>query len=181
MLTPDRAAEVLQDLPGSVLRVGVFADQSAAEVARIVDAVGLDVVQLHGATDARRLDDLRGALSAAIWPVIRVAGNQLPEATGELVRLGDGLLLDALVPGALGGTGVTLAWTGIAHELRRIRGNTPIILAGGLRAENVAEAIAVLGPNVVDVSSGVESAPGIKDHERMRAFRDAVSQASIPI
>ena len=181
MLTPDRAAEVLQDLPGGVRRVGVFADQSAAEVARIVDAVGLDVVQLHGATDARRLDDLRGALSAAIWPVIRVAGTQLPEATGELLRLADGLLLDALVPGALGGTGVTLAWTGIAHELRRIRGNTPIILAGGLRAENVAEAIAVLGPNVVDVSSGVESAPGIKDHERMRAFRDAVSQASIPI
>ena len=181
MLTPDRAAEVLHEVPGDVRRVGVFADQSAAEVARIVDAVGLDVVQLHGATDARRLDDLRGALSAAIWPVIRVAGNQLPEATGELVRLGDGLLLDAFVPGALGGTGVTLAWTGIAHELRRIRGNTPIILAGGLRAENVAEAIAVLGPNVVDVSSGVESAPGIKDHERMRAFRDAVSQASIPI
>ena len=181
MLTPDRAAEVLHDVPGGVRRVGVFADQSAAEVARIVDAVGLDVVQLHGATDARRLDDLRGAVNAAIWPVIRVAGTQLPEATGELVRLGDGLLLDALVPGALGGTGVTLAWTGIAHELRRIRGNTPIILAGGLRAENVAEAIAVLGPNVVDVSSGVESAPGIKDHERMRAFRDAVSQASIPI
>ena len=181
MLTPDRAAEVLHEVPGDVRRVGVFADQSAAEVARIVDAVGLDVVQLHGATDARRLDDLRGAVNAAIWPVIRVAGTQLPEATGELLRLGDGLLLDALVPGALGGTGVTLAWTGIAHELRRIRGNTPIILAGGLRAENVAEAIAVLGPNVVDVSSGVESAPGIKDHERMRAFRDAVSQASIPI
>jgi len=181
MLTPERAAEVLHDVPRGVRRVGVFADQSAAEVARIVDAVGLDVVQVHGATDARRLDDLRGALSAAIWPVIRVAGTQLPEATGELLRLADGLLLDALVPGALGGTGVTLAWTGIAHELRRIRGNTPIILAGGLRAENVAEAIAVLGPNVVDVSSGVESAPGIKDHERMRAFRDAVSQASIPI
>jgi len=181
MLTPERAAEVLHDVPGGVRRVGVFADQSAAEVARIVNAVGLDVVQLHGATDARRLDDLRGAVNAAIWPVIRIAGNQLPEATGELLRLGDGLLLDAFVPGALGGTGVTLAWTGIAHELRRIRGNTPIILAGGLRAENVAEAIAVLGPNVVDVSSGVESAPGIKDHERMRAFRDAVSQASIPI
>ena len=181
MLTPERAAEVLHDVPGGVRRVGVFADQSAAEVARIVNAVGLDVVQLHGATDARRLDDLRGAVNAAIWPVIRIAGNQLPEATGELLRLGDGLLLDAFVPGALGGTGVTLAWTGIAHELRRIRGNTPIILAGGLRPENVAEAIAVLGPNVVDVSSGIESAPGIKDHERMRAFRDAVSQASIPI
>ena len=181
MLTPERATEVLQNVPGGVRRVGVFADQSPAEVARIVDTVGLDVVQLHGATDARRLDDLRGMVSASIWPVVRVSGNQLPEATGELLRLGDGLLLDALVPGTLGGTGVTLAWAGIAHELRRIRGHTPILLAGGLRPENVAEAIAVLSPNVVDVSSGVESAPGIKDHERMRAFRDAVSQASIPI
>lgn len=181
MVTPERAATVLADVPAGVRRVGVFADQSVAEVARIVSLARLDVVQLHGPADARRIADLRVAVSALIWPVVRLAEDRFPDFATELLESGDGLLLDALVPGSLGGTGVALAWTGISDELRRIRGTTPIILAGGLRPENVAEAIAVLGPNIVDVSSGVESAPGIKDHERMRAFRDAVTQASIPI
>ena len=179
-LTPERALAVLREIPPGVRRVGVFANQSASDIARTVDAVGLDVVQLHGSADARRIGDIRAAVHAAVWPVVRVAGEILPEATRELLRLGDGLLLDAFVPGALGGTGVTVAWTALSNDLQRIRGDAPIILAGGLRPENVGEAIAALGPNVVDVSSGVESAPGIKDHERMRAFRDAVSNASIP-
>ena len=179
-LTPERALAVLREIPPGVRRVGVFANQSASDIARTVDAVGLDVVQLHGSADARRIGDIRAAVHAAVWPVVRVAGEILPETTRELLRLGDGLLLDAFVPGALGGTGVTVAWTALSNDLQRIRGDAPIILAGGLRPENVGEAIAALGPNVVDVSSGVESAPGIKDHERMRAFRDAVSNASIP-
>jgi phosphoribosylanthranilate isomerase len=74
---------------------------------------------------------------------------------------------------------VSFDWGAIAPELHTIRGEKPIILAGGLRPENVAEAISALAPDVVDVSSGVEQAPGIKDHEKMRAFRDAVLQASI--
>lgn len=180
MLTPERALAVLGETPPGVRRVGVFADQSATDIARIVDSVRLDVVQLHTSDDARRIGDVRDAVDAAIWPVVRVAGETLPGTTRELLRAGDGLLLDAFVPGTLGGTGVAVAWTRISDELQRIRGDTPIILAGGLRPENVAEAIAALGPNVVDVSSGVESAPGIKDHKRMRDFRDAVSHASIP-
>lgn len=179
-LTPDRAHAVLNEIPAGVRRVGVFADQSATDIARIVDSVRLDVVQLHGLADARRVADVRAAVDAVIWPVVRVAGETLPAPTQELLGLGDGLLVDAFVPGTLGGTGVALAWTRVSDELQRIRGETPIIIAGGLRPENVAEAIAALSPNVVDVSSGVESAPGIKDHERMRAFRDAVAHASIP-
>lgn len=179
-LTPDRAHAVLHEIPPGVRRVGVFADQSATDIAGIVDSVRLDVVQLHGSADARRIADVRAAVDAVIWPVVRVAGDTLPAPTQELMRLGDGLLVDAFVPGTLGGTGVALAWTRVSDELQRIRGETPIIIAGGLRPENVAEAIAALSPNVVDVSSGVESAPGIKDHERMRAFRDAVAHASIP-
>jgi phosphoribosylanthranilate isomerase len=90
-------------------------------------------------------------------------------------------VLDAYVPGALGGTGTTIPWADIAVQVQgmRDRGRKPLVLAGGLRPENVATAIAALAPDVVDVSSGVESAPGIKDHARMRAFRDAV-RASIP-
>jgi phosphoribosylanthranilate isomerase len=97
----------------------------------------------------------------------------------ELLDSADGLLLDAYTPAALGGTGVSFSWSSIALDLQAIRGTTPVILAGGLRPENVADAIAALAPDVVDVSSGVESAPGIKDHDRMRAFRDAVTHAPI--
>lgn len=180
LLTDRRAATVLHDVPSSVRRVGVFGDQTDEEIARIAGALRLDVIQLHGSPDATRVASVRSKTGAVIWPVVRVRGVHLPAATIDLLRASDGLLLDALVPGALGGTGVALPWAALSRELQPIRGTTPIILAGGLRPENVAEAIAALAPDVVDVSSGVESAPGIKDHERMRAFRDAVTHASIP-
>jgi phosphoribosylanthranilate isomerase len=85
-------------------------------------------------------------------------------------------LLDAKVPGKLGGTGVTLPWQDLPEQLDKLRakGGAKLALAGGLRPENVIEAIRLLRPEIVDVSSGVETAPGIKDHARMRAFRDAV-------
>jgi len=177
-LTPERAKEVLSDVARPVRRVGVFAGQDAAEIRRIVDLVGLDVVQLHGEVTEGRIAEVRGAVKADIWPVVRVT-ESLPPETASLIELADGVLLDAFSPKALGGTGVSFSWPAIAAELHSIRGVKPIILAGGLRPENVGEAIAALAPDVVDVSSGVERAPGIKDHERMRAFRDAVMHASI--
>lgn len=103
--------------------------------------------------------------------------GQLPSTFSEFIDAADGVLLDAFSPLALGGTGVSLPWRALSDEVHRRRGGKPIILAGGLTADNVAQAIGDLGPDVVDVSSGVESTPGIKDHDRMRAFRDAVSQA----
>jgi phosphoribosylanthranilate isomerase len=177
-LTPDRAKAVLADVPKSVRRVGVFARQSTPEIQRIVDHVRLDVVQLHGDATIDRIGEIRRFVGAAIWPVVRVAGV-LPAGMDRLIGASDGVLLDAFSPKGLGGTGLSFNWKAIAGDLQTIRGEKPIILAGGLRPENVGEAIAALSPDVVDVSSGVESAPGIKDHERMRAFRDAVLHASI--
>ena len=179
MLTADRARHVLADVPSSVQRVGVFADQPPHEISRMVDFVGLDVVQLHGASGHDRIAALRRETKAAIWSVLRVRPEQIAARMTELGDSADAVLLDAYVPGALGGTGVTLPWPMIADDVQRLRGDMPIILAGGLRPENVSEAIAAIGPDVVDVSSGVESAPGIKDHQRMRAFRDAVTHASM--
>ncbi|MDB4876102.1 MAG: hypothetical protein JWM41_2548 [Gemmatimonadetes bacterium] len=179
-LTVERAAEVLRDVPRTVRRVGVFAEQSTDEIARAADTLALGVVQLHGASGAVRIAALRRVFHGEIWPVVRVTGGKLPTSFADALAAGDGVLLDAFVPGALGGTGVALDWAQLATELQGLRGERRIILAGGLRPENVGQAIAALAPDVVDVSSGVESAPGIKDHHRMRAFRDAVTHASIP-
>jgi phosphoribosylanthranilate isomerase len=181
LLTLDRAMEVLAGVPRLVNRVGVFADQSADEIARAADWLQLDVVQLHGASNKDRIADIRRDFAGRVWPVCRVAGGTLPSDAMSAMAAGDGLLLDAYVPGALGGTGTTLQWFDMARDVAALRiHQKPIVLAGGLRAENVASAIVALAPDVVDVSSGVESEPGIKDHARMRAFRDAV-KAAIPI
>jgi phosphoribosylanthranilate isomerase len=105
-----------------------------------------------------------------------VSGAPLPADITDVMSAGDGVLLDAFVPGALGGSGVALPWDELSSEVAALRSTGKlVILAGGLHAENVARAIATLAPDVVDVSSGVERSPGIKDHDRMRAFRDAVA------
>jgi phosphoribosylanthranilate isomerase len=84
------------------------------------------------------------------------------------------VLLDPRVDGALGGTGATLDWDALADAVAAVRGAVPLVLAGGLTPENVARAVSTLAPDVVDVSSGVESAPGVKDPARMAAFVAAV-------
>jgi phosphoribosylanthranilate isomerase len=177
-VTPERARDVLRNVPSAVRRVGVFAEQSTDDIARTVRIAGLNVVQLHSNASSVRVEDIRAVAGVEVWPVLRVT-DALPITAASLIDSTDALLLDAYVPGTLGGAGVSFPWASIANELRAVRGDTPIVLAGGLRAENVAEAIAVLSPDVVDVSSGVESAPGLKDHDRMRAFRDAVTHAPI--
>jgi phosphoribosylanthranilate isomerase len=175
-LSPERASDVFAAVPRDVQRVGVFADQSADDIAELANRLGLDVVQLHGSANATRIAAIRAEFGGKIWPVCRVAEPPLPADVTELVEAADGLVLDSYVRGTLGGTGVTMPWSALSEDLDRIRPNIRLfVLAGGLRPENVAQAITTLAPHVVDVSSGVESAPGIKDHDRMRAFHDAVA------
>lgn len=179
LLTVARATDVLGPVPESVHRVGVFGEQTPEEIAVIAGQLSLAVAQLHGPVDAARLHSLRGLFGGEIWLVHRVDGSGLPDESAAVSLPGDGLLLDAYVPGVLGGAGRSFDWDLLAPRLDTIPNEKRLILAGGLRPENVARAIATIRPDVVDVSSGVESAPGIKDHERMTAFRDAVLQTSI--
>lgn len=174
LLTPARAREVLE-ASGTARRVGVFGAVSAAEVGAVAREVGLDVVQLHGDPDAAAIAAVRRAFGGEVWAVLRCEGAEVPPEAASLFRVADAVVLDAKVPGQLGGTGVTVPWRALREGLAPMRdGGAPLVLAGGLRPENVAEAVATLSPAVVDVSSGVERAPGVKDHERMRAFRRAV-------
>lgn len=178
-LTPHRAAEVLSHVPGSIQRVGVFAGQSADAVATMAERAGLAVVQLHEPRSTNQIEAVRRKFSGLVWAVLRLADGKLPPDAGELLSVADALVLDAYAPGGLGGTGIALPWEELSDQLDEMRDGRPIVLAGGLRADNVARAIAAVSPNVVDVSSGVEQAPGIKDHQRMRDFRDAVASASV--
>lgn len=176
LLTLDRAKQVLANVPATVGRVGVFSDQTADEIIRFAEALELRAVQLHGGATAARVREIRAGFGGDIWPVYRVSGPTLGEDVWSVADLGEALVLDSQVAGVLGGTGVPLPWDAISREMHNlVRTGWRFVLAGGLRPENVGTAIMTLMPDIVDVSSGVESAPGIKDHDRMRAFRDAVA------
>jgi phosphoribosylanthranilate isomerase len=165
-IAPEAARAIAATLPPFLQRVGVFVDLPIADVRRIADAVGLDAVQLHGRETPA---------DAAAWPrVIKALARDrdpLVEAAAwpETVTL----LVDAATGDAPGGTGQLADWPAAAALARQRR----LVLAGGLTAENVGDAIAIVRPYAVDVSSGIEVRPGEKSVARMRAFARAVDDA----
>ena len=163
---------------GGARRVGVFPSPNAEGLRHLVQALALDVVQVHADTGAGEIEGLRAETGAEIWAVLRISGSDLPANAAELFGAADGVVLDTRVEGTLGGSGMKFDWANVAAKLQKIRGRTPVVLAGGLTPENVVDAIAAIAPDVVDVSSGVESAPGIKDHDRMAAFVFSVRSAA---
>jgi len=179
-VTVEEAESILRAAPTSVKRVGVFGSQHANEIAEVAKRLRLDVVQLHVGADAKRVADVRMHFGGEVWSVVSVEGSALPSGLAALFATADAVLLDSRVRGKLGGTGVPVPWSEIATALEKARGNVGrLVLAGGLRPENVAEAIDALHPDVVDVSSGIEVSPGRKDHTRMRSFMEAVQDAQV--
>jgi len=153
-IQPGEAARIGALLPAGILRVGVFVDETAERVAATAREAGLDVVQLHGGPAA--LPDLR------CWRAYRVG------ADGALaidnVHTAEAILLDTAAPGLRGGTGRTFPWEAARDLAWRV------VLAGGLDASNVREAIRAARPWGVDACSRLESSPGRKDHKKMKAF-----------
>jgi phosphoribosylanthranilate isomerase len=179
-LTVDRARDVLDAAPPGTARVGVFGPAAPPDISAAAQGAGLDVAQLHGDPDAATIRAVRRHWHGLVWAVLRVTGAQLPASASELFDVADGVVLDARVDGKLGGTGTTLQWDALREPLGRVRtGRARLVLAGGLNAGNVTHAIAAIEPDVVDVSSGVESSVGIKDHVKMRAFRDAACAGAL--
>jgi phosphoribosylanthranilate isomerase len=133
-------------------------------------------VQLHADPDELAVEAARASFSGAVWAAVRLRRGRLPQTAVGLFRAADAVVLDAHSSAALGGTGQPLPWRKLTTSVARVRGLARVVLAGGLRAENVAEAVRELHPDIVDVSSGVESAPGVKDHAKLRAFADAVQR-----
>lgn len=152
-ISPDAAAAIIRRLPPFVQTVGLFVNEEAETVNRIADHCGLDLVQLHG----DETPEYCAAIRRRIIKAFRVKDASSLDAMADYPVAA--CLLDAWSPAARGGTGTTFNWDIAA----KVAANQAIILAGGLTPDNVAEAIASVKPYAVDVSSGVESAPGKKD------------------
>ena len=165
---PETAAAILAGLPPHVGGVGVFVDEPVDEVNAIADQVGLGAVQLHGRETTEACRQCRRRVIKAV----RLAGNGGGDDP-DAVWSGATILVDAFDPVRMGGTGQRVDWTRAARIARR----RPLMLSGGLRPENVADAVRQVAPYGVDVSSGVESRPGVKDPARLRAFFAALSAA----
>jgi len=179
-LTVDRARQVLDGAPHGTARVGVFGAVTPEEVVAFARGAGLDIAQLHGDPDAAMVREVRRHWSGPVWAVLRIAGATLPASAAALFDEADSVVLDARVDGTLGGTGTALSWEALRAPLAPMRtGRARLVLAGGLNASNIARAIAAVEPDVVDVSSGVEAGVGIKDHVKMRAFRDAAHSEAL--
>ncbi|HLA13765.1 MAG TPA: phosphoribosylanthranilate isomerase [Gemmatimonadaceae bacterium] len=174
-LTPAIAQNVLAGAGETVKRVGVFGTNSPDEIAKITNAVELDVVQLHADPTPADVAAVRERFPGHVWAAVRVGDAHIPDETQILLETADAIVLDARSQHVLGGTGRPLPWSDMAADLARMRGGVSVVLAGGLTAANVETAIRTLAPDVVDVSSGVESSPGIKDRDRMEAFAKAVA------
>jgi len=174
LVDPATAVTIFSEVPRRVLRVGVFGGGSPAEIADRAHDAGIDIIQLHADPNADTVREMRAAFGGSVWAALRVTGDTLPTTAAALFTVADAVVLDARVDHALGGTGIALPWERLAAPLAALRGRARLVLAGGLTPANVARAVAILHPDIVDVSSGVESSPGIKDHAMMRAFIGAV-------
>lgn len=175
----EQASKIFEAAGKRVKHVGVFGTNDADEIARIAGETRLDIVQLHSDPTTSDLKAIRGKFKGEIWAAIRIAGTRIPHEAEALFDTADAIVLDARSDKQLGGTGKALPWTELAVDLARDRGSSAVVLAGGLKPGNVGSAVRTLAPDVVDVSSGIESAPGIKDPWLMREFYAAVSGARV--
>lgn len=163
-----QAKAISEALPKHIVRVGVFVNAEGSQVAQAIIDCALNIVQFHGDESPEDC----GRFNVMSLKAFRMQGSETLEDMQKFPA--DGFLLDAYVKDALGGTGETFNWDLAvrAQELGR-----PIFLAGGLTSENVAEAVRTVRPFAVDVSSGVESEPGKKDPDKIRAFVAAAKGA----
>jgi phosphoribosylanthranilate isomerase len=159
-LSPETAREIIAELPPFITTVGLFVNETPERIRQIAGFCGLDILQLHGDEPPQQ----------CLFPPYRVVKALRVKDAASLARRGEyavaALLLDAWVAGVYGGTGQAFDWKLAAQ----VACEQPVILAGGLTAENVAEAVRAVRPYAVDVSSGVEAAPGKKDPQKVAEF-----------
>lgn len=165
-ITIEHAMGLMQDLPPFVSKVAVLVDAEKCFVEELIHKLPLDVLQFHGDESPEYCDTFGISYIKAIHP--KSAADI--DAAIQRYAGASGLLLDSMTATARGGTGVTLDWSIIPEQTKK-----PLILAGGLNPETISQALACTRPYAVDVCSGVEMSPGIKDHAKMAQFVNAIT------
>jgi phosphoribosylanthranilate isomerase len=171
----DAAAEIASAVKRRVEVAGVFVNATLDHVAEVADGVGLTLLQLHGDEGPAYCAEAARRTGCKVIKAVRVRSGADVQALSSFHT--DYHLLDSYTAGVPGGTGETFAW----EIARAHRSKVPVILSGGLNPGNVLEAIATVRPFAVDVASGVEQAPGVKDPDKLQAFAAAVRASAVPI
>ena len=184
-VTQETAREIASACPAGLLKIGVFVDASIGEMIDCCESVPLDLVQLHGSESWQIYDELFGLLGPGkivrALPWTDSAGqtiNAFLDQAAAVDRLPAAILVDSAVAGRFGGTGAVVAWNEVGAWLRHYP-QVPLILAGGLRPENVADAVREARPDGVDVAGGVEISPSHKDLNACRLFAAEAVAAGI--
>ena len=191
-ITQEAAARIIAAIPRRVVKVGLFVNEAAVTVAKTFDILGLDLIQLHGDEPPEYLLQLG---NRPVMKAFRLASDGLPSLEAYIAKYFDlcragfqpvaenrqvgnlsYILIDSLLEGQYGGTGVPSDWTTCAR-FANISNLPPLVLAGGLTPDNIAQAIRQVRPTAVDTASGVETAPGQKDRNLMAAFVENARRA----
>ncbi len=170
-VTPTEAAALAAPLPPGVAKVGVFVDPDEDLLAAVMGALPLDLIQLHGSEDPRRVATIRERHGCKVMKVFKVSAPEDLEPVSAFASVADLFMFDAKPPKHLDNT--LPGGNAIAFDWRILAGRDwprPWLLSGGLDADNLAEAVAISGARAVDVSSGVEERPGVKSPDRIASF-----------
>ena len=181
-LDPARARDIIQGLPEDIEKIGVFVDQQVDEVERIAEQARLTAIQFHGDQyrDPSQLPGHRRILLGVPWTALVGDGPERAHRLMSLTATTENLMaimIDSGTKHQPGGTGRPFDWLSAVSSIARLQSERPVVVAGGLTPDNVFEAIDILRPWGVDVSSGVEVTPGKKDPAKVCAFIRAVRLA----
>lgn len=166
-ITPQKTRDITRRISPFVKTVGVFVNEQPAEIRKIMDFCGLDLLQLHGNESVSACSELAPRVIKAFRIQKEESLLQVPEFKNHVRAI----LLDTYQKGLNGGTGKTFDW-GLAIKAKKT--GIPVVLSGGLGLDNIEEALERVNPFAIDISSGIEKRPGIKDHGRMRIFMEKI-------
>ena len=178
-LTLERAERLLRQVPIFVNSVVVMAPQNINGLVEICEGLKPTAIQIHGKKNFDASEIRERIKDTRLIKTIYVTKDALKETVREDLKTFDAVLLDSFTKGQYGGTGRVHDWT-LSRQIKEAVAPLPVILAGGLKPENVKEAILTVQPYAVDVASGVELRPAVKDHEKIRAFVENAKEIKLP-